>query len=157
MTEEHEFFSPERVDEQIDQLFQNETHPRFARAQARDTFQAEKRLVRDLQGHYRTEKQEDIASLERAWKRVSPHLAATSERSHVMDKPSSSDRLKVSQERIRPMYKPGMERSPQKKVRRWFGMLAAVLVAAVLVGGLIAALNLSNRSKTAGPPQPTST
>ena len=157
MTDEYEFFSPEQVDEQIDQLFQNETYPRFTRPRARDTFQAEKRLARDLQDHYRTEKQEDIASLERAWKLVSPHLAATSERSHLMDKPSSSDKLKVSQERIRPVYKQNPEHSPQKKARRWFGMLAAVLVVAVLVGGLIAVLNLSNRAKTAGSLQPTAT
>ncbi|HXR66401.1 MAG TPA: hypothetical protein VN729_10780 [Ktedonobacteraceae bacterium] len=151
MTEEREHFSPERVDEQIDQLSQNESHPKFSRwQQTRSTSQAEQRLVKDLQGYYQTEQQQDIASLERAWKRVSPHLAASTEHPRSLDNPLSSDKLRISQERTRSMYNQAPERSRERKALRWPGMLAAILVTAVLVGGLVMVLNLNHRTSLTG-------
>ena len=161
MKQEHEFFSPEQVEEQIDHLYQSEAHP-FSLRKAEQPAQAEKRLVADLRGYYRTEKQEDLVSLERAWKRVSPHLDESTERTQGKQVSLLKEKS-VSPERNHLMYPQKPERSARPGARRWLSMLAAVLVAAVLVGGLVAVLNMSHRSQTAassptGPAsQPTAT
>lgn len=182
MTEEHNFFSPERVDEQIDHLSQSETRYRLFRQsqsdspdlttlrQVRETGSIyrtrqepghsspdEKSLVGDLQSYYQTEQQEDLASLERAWKRVAPHLAASQERPHVMDTSPSADGLRVSQERNHRMYSQVPERANHRNPLRWPGLIAAVLVAVMLVGGLAVGLNLSHQTKISTTPPPTPT
>jgi WD40 repeat protein len=151
MTHDHDFFTPEEVDEQVERLSLDGSILWLSRnQQARMPSQEERHLVKDLQAYYQDERREDIASLERAWKRVSPHLARSWERPHSMDTPLSLDRVRFREERTRVMQTIVPERSRERKMFRAFGLLAAVLVAALLVGGLLTALNLSHRQSTVG-------
>lgn len=159
MTHDHDFFIPEEVDEQVEQLSLDGTIIWLPRnQQARTPSQEEKRLIKDLQAYYQDEQREDIVSLERAWKRVSPHLARSHGRPRSMDKPSSLDIVRSPQEeRTRMMRNSVPERPRERKVFRGLGLLAAVLVAALLVGGLLTVLNLNHQQGTVGSQQATAT
>ena len=157
-TDNHEFFTPELVDEQIDQLSLNEPGTRQRQGEKRllresqasyQVEQPEQRLVLELQTYYRAEQPEDLASLERAWKRVSAHLPEQQIATRSQDKPSTNT-LRFPQERTRMMQSqqaPG--NSKRRKLFRRLNMLAAVLIAGLLVGGMVVVFK-SAQPHTAG-------
>jgi WD40 repeat protein len=137
MTYNHDFFLPERVDEQIEQLSQTEAP-----------------LIGDLKAYYRIEQQEDRASLERAWKRVSVRLPRNRDLSQSPTEPLPIPLLQAPQERMQQERTLNMrnhvsEVSREGNFSRRLSVLVAVLVAAVLVGSLIAIVNLSRNLNTA--------
>lgn len=152
MTYDRDFFTPEHVDEQVDQLSQ---HPRGAHVPhnkpAGELSQPGAYLVEDLKAYYNAEQQRDIASLERAWKRVAVKLPTSHEHSPLTSKPPSNI-LSVPQERTRKMRNAVISIPHKGNIPRQLGLLASVLVAALLVGGLITVLNLSHRTGIAGSP-----
>ena len=140
MTHNHDFFLPERVDEQVEQLSQ-----------------AEAPLVGDLKAYYRIEQQEDRVSLERAWKRVSARLPRNRDLSRSPTEPLPIPSLQAPQERTLQertlrMRNHVSEVSREGNFSRRLGVLVAVLVAAVLVGSLVAIVNLSRHLDTVGTP-----
>ncbi|HZR41763.1 MAG TPA: hypothetical protein VFB12_16705, partial [Ktedonobacteraceae bacterium] len=135
MTHNHDFFLPERVDEQVEQLSQ-----------------AEAPLIGDLKAYYRIEQQEDRASLERAWKRVSARLPRNRDLSQSPTEPLPIPSLQAPQERTLHMRNHVSEVSREGNFSRRLGVLVAVLVAAVLVGSLVAIVNLSRHLDTVGTP-----
>lgn len=171
-TDNHEFFTPERVDEQIDQLSLNEPGTRQGQAEKRlvresqasyQVAQSEQRLVQELQTYYQVEQPEDLASLERAWKRVSAHLPEQQTATRSQDKPSTHT-LRFPQERTRMMRsQQASDNHKGKKLFRRLNMLAAVLIAGLLVGGMVVVFKsaqphtvgtASRRGVTPAPTQP---
>ncbi len=100
MTDEHDFFVPERIDEQIDQLCGHDMRYRLprppehraGRSQGRLVREAqsmyrlaqereeavpggEARMIEDLWRYYQDEQQEDVLSLERAWSEIVPRFS----------------------------------------------------------------------------------
>lgn len=154
MTDERDFFTPEQVDQQVEQLFPDSPIIRLPRRQMpEETSLAEERLVRDLQGYHQDERVQDLASLERAWQRVSTRLASAQEHPHSTDQSSPSEVLRSSYERTRMMRKHVSDIPQRGKFFRGLNVLAAVIVAALLVGGLVAVLRLSHQTSVTGSPR----
>jgi len=151
MMHKRDFFTPEQVDQQVDQFSPESPIIRLPRRrQGEKAPQAEECLVSDLQGYYQDEQDQDLASLERAWQRVSPHLASGQELPRSTDQSSSVKLLRSSHERTRMMSKQVSDRPRKGKFARGLSTLAAVLVAALLVGGLVAVLKLSHQPSALG-------
>ena len=180
MSNERDFFTPEHIDQQVEQLFPDSAIvPPLHRRQdgktahskqrlvkeSQERYQTKRRdgeaerperhLVRDLQGYYQTEQQQDLASLDRAWQQVAARLADQQERSRTTDKPSFAKMLRSPHERTHRMLKSVPERTEKGKIYRNLSLLAAVLVAALLVGGLLAVQSLSHRTGQTGSPRTT--
>lgn len=154
MTYDHDFFTPDNVDEQVDQLSQHSRRGQLPRNERTGgPTQVGAYLVGDLKAYYQVERQEDIASLERAWKRVSARLPRDREHPQSTTTKSLSTPIpRVSQERIRKMRNSVHDVSRGGKFSRRLNLLVAVLVSALLVGGLAAVLNLSRQVSTSRPP-----
>ncbi len=145
MTHDHDFFTPDHVDEQVSQLFPESRESQLPRIErAGELSQVEAHLVEDLQAYYQSERQKDSASLERAWKRVSVSLSRNREHAQSIRKPWSTHMAKLPHERTRMMRNQVSEGPRGGNFSRRLSVLAAVLVAALLVGGLIAVMNLSH-------------
>ena len=160
MTHEADFFKPDQVDEQVEQLarhneqlYESDTGPEQP---------GKEHLIETLQAYYQDEQAQDKASLERAWKRVAHRLPASTERSQKLDKPAADTLLRFPQERIRFMpndvsthttierNSPERPKTAGRHLLRRLGLIAATLVAVLLVGSLLVVLNLSHQSsKTA--------
>jgi WD40 repeat protein len=150
MTQKYEFFKPDKVDEQIARFLPENRTPQ--KPQEETVRQPEHRLVRDLQDYYQAERQQDLASLERAWHYVSKHLDASQTPYQSPGRFSSAKMLRFPYERTHRMQMQAPEQSLRKKLSRSFGLLVAVLVIALLVGSMTLVLNLSQRSSTIGSP-----
>ncbi len=150
MTQEHEFFISEQVDEQVARLLPENIMPRKLQGDAAS--QPEERLVKELQGYYRAERQQDLASLERAWRHVSKHLNASQAHPQATNNPSSEKILRSPHERTHRMLNQASEQPTRKTTARSLGLLAAILVVALLVGSMAVVLNLSNRASTTASP-----
>src|SRR5260370_6292982 len=154
MTHDHDFFTSEMVDEQVDELSQHSRRGHLPRNErAGEPSQAGASLVGDLKDYYQVDQQEDSASLERAWKRVSAMLPGDREHAQsTTTRPLPIPIPRVSQERIRKMRNQVPAVSRGGNFSRRLSLLGAVLVAALLVGGLAAILNLSHhKSATSAP------
>lgn len=202
MTDEHDFFVPERIDEQIDHLSRRDmcyrlsypsegasarSHARQVR-EARSVYRieqelqgpsrAEVRLVEDLSSYYQEEQQEDVLSLERAWKDVLPHLhGSSSSRSSPLDSRTArqAETLSAGEERyhcspllnnqaeVRDRREAGRHRryvfdqafEPVTKEHTW--SLSALLVALLLLllaGGARTLLRLCRRTRARDSPWP---
>jgi WD40 repeat protein len=153
MTHDRDAFTPEEIDEQVDHYRYDEAETQLPRgSQAEASLQPEQRLIKDLQAYYRTEQQQDLASLERAWQQISKHLTADGTHPLSVDRPLSPDMLRSPRERTHNMLTHVPESSRKRQISRVFGLLAAVLVAALLVGGLMAALNIAHQQNTTSSP-----
>src|SRR5579883_1394214 len=141
MRDNHDFFIPEHIDEQIDDLSRSSHTLQTSHDESTgEAAQGEAALVKDLKGYYQRARQEDNASLDRAWERISAHL----QRRREDIQPSQSRLLSPSttgiyQERIHTMQ---YTVSHKGKLPRQLSLLVAVLVSALVVGGLVAVLNL---------------
>ena len=153
MTYDHDFFTPDNVDEQVDELSQHSRRGKLPRHErAGEPSQAGAHLVGDLKAYYQVEQQEDIASLERAWKRISARLPGDREHfQSITTQPLSTPIPRDSQGRIRKMRNSAHDVSRGGDFSRRLSLLAAVLVSALLVGGLAAVLNLSRQVSTSRP------
>lgn len=140
MTHESRRFIPAQVDEQIAHLLPDYTT-------------SHTRLVQDLHGYYQVDQQQDLASLERAWQRVSRHLdQRQAQIQPTADPPSPAHRPWSIYEKADHML-PHAALAPTGQHRqRVFSLLAALLVIALLVGSLISVLYLSHRTGRAGSP-----
>jgi WD40 repeat protein len=154
MTYDHDFFAPDKVDEQVDELSQHSRRGHLPRNErAGEPSQAGASLVGDLKAYYQVERQEDNASLERAWKRVSARLPRDREHSQsTTTNPLSTPIPRGSQERIRKLRNQVPDVSRGGNFSRRLSLLVAVLVSALLVGGLAAVLNLSRQVSTSRSP-----
>ena len=153
MTYDHNFFTPDTVDEQVDQLSQHSMRDYLPRNERTgEASQAGASLIGDLKAYYQVEQQEDIASLERARKRVSVRLPRDREHSQSTTKPLSTPIPRVPQERIPMMRNHVSDVSRGGNFSRRMSLLGAVLVAALLVGSLAAIFNLSRHLSTTGVP-----
>ncbi|GCE23045.1 outer membrane protein assembly factor BamB family protein [Dictyobacter kobayashii] len=143
--DDKEHFRPEIVDEQIDALLQ-----------ASSTAEKEARTVHDLQDLY----QSDLQSLKRVRKRLDLGSDTNFEEESWLSNSHYNNTLS-HHERSQPMQGQHTQRSgtsPRQVLIRRFGLIAAVLVAALLVGSLITALNImrgqhSNVATTSNPSQ----
>jgi WD40 repeat protein len=150
MTYDRDFFTPDNVDEQVGQLSQPLTRGRLPyHEQAGDPPQVAASLIEDLQAYYQVERQEDIASIEYVWKRVSGSLPRNRDYSQSATQPLSTPMLRVPQERVPMMRNHVSEISRRGNFSRRFGLLVAVLVAALLVGSLAVIVTLSQHQSTA--------
>src|SRR6266581_4674500 len=153
MSYDHDFFTPDNVDEQVDEPSQHSRRGHLPRnQQAGEPSQTGVYLVRDLKAYYKVEQQEDSASLERAWKGISARLPRDREHSQSTSKPLSTPIARGSQGRTSKMRIAVPEVSRGGNVSRRLSLLVAVLVAALLVGGLVAILNLSRHPSPTGVP-----
>lgn len=149
MTQDRDFFTPDNVDEQVDQLSQSTTRGHFPyHRQTGEPPQAAESLIEDLQAYYQTERQEDSASLEYVWKRVSGALPRNRELSQLTTRPLPVQAPKVSQERVPMMRNHVSEIFRGGNFSRRLGLLVAVLVAALVVGSLAAIVTLSHHQST---------
>ena len=154
MTHDHDFFTPDNVDEQVDELSQHSSRGHLPRNErAGEPSQAGASLVGDLKAYYQVNQQEDSASLERAWKRISARPLGDREHSQATTtNPLSTPIPRVSQERIRKLRNQIPDVSRGGNFSRRLSLLGAVLVTALLVGGLAAILNLSHQKSATGAP-----
>lgn len=143
---EHEFFTPENIDEQVAGLLPESAS---RKPQTEAVSQPEGRLVKDLQGYYRAELQQDLASLERAWQQVSRHLDTSQAHLEAMDKLSPTKILRSPHERTQSMFRHVSERPREGKFSRRLSLLAAALIAAMLVGGMAVIFKLAHQVNTA--------
>jgi hypothetical protein len=168
MTYNDDFFTPEHVDEQIDELSQRSPRD-YLPPHEQTSFhaQAETRLIADLEACYQPARQEDRASLAHAWARIS----ALAERQYSPSQPTQPLPVPVpaaSQERI--LVRHGLKRRDPARVRegkfaRRLSLLVAVCVSVFLVGGLVVMTNLSRQQSATSvhvepakkPPIPTRT
>ncbi|GHO78105.1 hypothetical protein KSD_58760 [Ktedonobacter sp. SOSP1-85] len=135
--DDKEYFNPGIVDEQIDALLQTGSHPN-----------EETRTVHDLQSLYRS----DLRSLERVWERLDLGTD-TGFRKNPWTKRISHNNKPLESERFRYMQGQHTQRDKAKSsstFMRRFGLIAAVLFAALLVGSLVALLNVA-RGQHNGP------
>src|SRR5579864_9509211 len=130
MTHDDNLFTPETVDEQVEEFSQ-----------------AKVSLIGDLKGYYQVERREDSASLERAWKRVSASMTGAGKHSRLTT--LFIHNPKASQERV-PFMRNQIPVSRRGNFSRRLSLLVAVLVAIILVGGLAVVLNLSHHTSTTG-------
>ena len=147
MTPEHEFFRPERVDEQIARPLPEDRalHTSYAAAES----QPEARLVKDLQGYYQARRQQDLASLERAWQQVSKYLDESQAYREPIDKLPSTKRLRSPHERTHQMLNPTPAAPRERRPSRRLSLLAAILVATILVGAMVAVFKLAHQTSVA--------
>lgn len=168
MTQDHHFFTPERVDEQIEQfsrrlpgeaehLPQSEAFARvetrrfgeaLAGAESQSEQDASTRLVRELQAYYQGEYQQNRAFLAQARRRIAAHRFSRYEGAQERT-PVPAPVLKFSQGRIRMnQHTRAIDHPAGRKLARPLSLLAAVLVAGLLVGTLAMVLTLSHAQQT---------
>lgn len=150
MTHDSDFFTPDTVDEQVDQLSSNAMRDHVSPAK-----RAEVLLVQDLKAYYQSTQREEHASLERAWKRVSARLPGDRDQTQAQTEPLS----KLSRSNVPQGRKPIMlmrnnapvEISRRKKFSRQLSLLVAALVAVVLVGSLLVIVNQKQQTGSFSP------
>src|SRR5260370_8910563 len=144
MTNNHDFCAPEMVDEQVDEPSQHSRRGHLPRNErAGEPSQAGASLVGDLKDYYQVDQQEDSASLEHSWKRVSAMLPGDREHAQsTTTRPLPIPIPRDSQERIRKMRNQVPAVSRGGNFSRRLSLLGAVLVAPLLVGGLASILKL---------------
>ncbi|GCE28733.1 hypothetical protein KDA_42170 [Dictyobacter alpinus] len=142
-----EYFNPGIVDEQVDGLLQGNATPG-----------PEARTARELQALY----QSDLQSLERVWQRLDLGTDTGFGERPWLNNVSHHDTSSPHLERFRYVQGQHTQRKGTNSrlvLTRWFGLIAAVLVAALLVGSLIAFLNITggshHKSTISPPPRPT--
>lgn len=168
MTQDHDFFKPDSVDEQVDQFSlgfpdklrtspeqmgtpaQTETrHIKEIQAyyQIERQQDASMHLVKELQAYYQTERQQNLGFLEHARQRIAAHQpashAAAQARNPVLSPPvlrSPHERTRIMQNRLT------TDNSKGRTFARGIGLLAAAMVAALLVGGMAAVFTLAHQS-----------
>ncbi|MBA2286335.1 MAG: PD40 domain-containing protein [Ktedonobacteraceae bacterium] len=152
MKHDRDFFTPETIDEQVEQIAQEASGAHLLPAeQLPRSFQVAESLVSDLQRHYHAEQVQDVASLERSWKRISSRVGGRQGQTHLTDKqPVTTDIQRFPSERTRPMQKNLSERPKQGRFFQSLSTLAAVLFIGLLVGGLLVVLNATHRGTQTG-------
>ncbi|GCE06910.1 WD40 repeat domain-containing protein [Dictyobacter aurantiacus] len=162
MTQNRDFFTPESVDEQIEQFSSHQPgepallEPGATPAQAEtrrvrdfpaneDEQGASARLVKDLQAFYQADYEQNQAFLARARRRIAAHQVAKNDVNQARSPMDSAPMLRFSQERTRKMQSPrSAEQSRGRRLSRSLGLLAAVLVAGLLVSTLAVMLTLNH-------------
>jgi uncharacterized protein with WD repeat len=162
MTQNRDFFTPESVDEQVEQLSSRQPgepaslEPGGAPAQAEmrrvrdfpaneERQDASARLVKELQAFYQADYERNRAFLVRARRRIAAHHVANHDINQARSPMDSAPVLNLSQERTRKMQYPrSTEQSTSKKRSHGLSLLAAVLVAGLLVGTLAVVMTLSH-------------
>lgn len=160
MTYDRDFFTPENVDEQVDEFSQYSRGVALPpNEQAEVSAQAGAQLVGDLKAYYQIEQQEDVASLARAWKQISARLPGDHRQPQSISPQSLSIPIsRISQERTRKMQDSVHDASRKGRFSRQLRLLVAVLVSVLLVGGLAVVLNVNHqKSLTSTPVQKTPT
>ncbi|MDQ2714823.1 MAG: hypothetical protein M3Z08_07955, partial [Chloroflexota bacterium] len=152
MKHDRDFFTPETIDEQVEQIAQEAREVRLLRdEQPPRSFQVAESLVNDLQQHYHAEQVQDVASLERSWKRISSRVGGQQGQTQLTDKQLvTPDIQRFPSERTRPMQKNLSERPKQGRFFRSLSTLAAVLFIGLLVGGLLVVLNATHHGTKTG-------
>ncbi|GHO74282.1 hypothetical protein KSD_20530 [Ktedonobacter sp. SOSP1-85] len=162
MTQNRDFFTPESVDEQVEQFSSRQPgeparlEPGGAPAQAEtrrvrdfpaneDGQEASARLVKELQAFYQADYEQNRAFLARARRRIAAHQFAKYDVNQARSPMDSAPMLRFSQERTRKMQSPrSAEESTGRRLSRGLGVLAAVLVAGLLVSTLAVVLTLNH-------------
>jgi len=156
MSEQHEPFSPQRVDESIEQLASTSRSDDISREQTGRDPNA--RLVHDLQKLYGFERKKYLQALQRVEDRLIERHITRSEQHTTSPFPLQQQQLNrraVQQGRLDTMESKQSSPSRLAKIIRNVGLVAAVLI---VVGSMIAILNLSRHSTTtAGPTAATPT
>ncbi|GER87224.1 hypothetical protein KDW_13860 [Dictyobacter vulcani] len=137
MTQNRDFFTPESVDEQIEQFSSHQP----ANEDGQD---ASARLVKRLQAVYQADYEQNRAFLARARRRIAAHQFAKYDVNQARSPMDSASILRFSQERTRKMQSShSAEQSTARRLSRSLGLLAAVLVAVLLVSTLAVVLTLN--------------
>lgn len=152
MSEQHDPFFPHRVDESIEQLASTKQSDGVSREG--EHLEPSERLVRDLQQLYSPEHERYRRALQRVEGRlVEQHIVRDKSPMTAPVWPGQEQRAPASREiqgRLHTMEHTSSTNSRMTRFGRRASMLVAVLVVAVLVGSLIAVLNLTHRSTTTG-------
>ncbi|MBA2286882.1 MAG: WD40 repeat domain-containing protein, partial [Ktedonobacteraceae bacterium] len=152
MKHDRDFFTPETIDEQVEQISQEARRVRLLHdEQSARSFQVAESLVNDLQRHYHAEQVQDVASLERSWKRISSRVGGQRVHTHLTDKQFvTPDTLRFPSERTRSMQKNLSKGPKQGRFSRSLSTLVAVLFIGLLVGGLLVVLNATHHGTRTG-------
>lgn len=170
MTQNRDFFKPESVDKQVDLLSLSlPSELLTSQEQAEEPAQTETRrvkefstpdqiehqqdasvrLVNELQAYYQVEHQQNLGFLEHARRRIAAYQPANDASAQAQSPFLSLPLLRSSQGRMRMMQnQPPTDHSGSRKIFRRMSLLAATLVAALLVGMLVAALTLSHNHQS---------
>ncbi|GLV60260.1 hypothetical protein KDH_70800 [Dictyobacter sp. S3.2.2.5] len=162
MTQNRDFFTPESVDEQVEQLSSRQPgeptrlEPGATPAQAEtrhvrdfpvneDGQGASARLVKELQAFYQADYEQNRAFLARARQRIAAHQFAKNDVNQARSPMDPAPMLRFSQERTLKMQSPrSAKQSTGRRLSRSLGLLAAVLVAGLLVSTLAVVLTLNH-------------
>lgn len=155
MTHDHNFFTPEHVDEQVDRLSQPPVRDHLLHNRGKEEpSQAGASLVEDLNAYYQIEQQQNIASLQSAWQRISARQSG--EHEHIQSTPTqplpATPIPGGSQARFRTMRNTAHHASRGKNFSRQLGLIAAMFIAALLVGSLLVVVKLSHQQSATGAP-----
>jgi Tol biopolymer transport system component len=123
MAENEHFFTPESVDEQVEQLVKQQNDP--------SQEEASKRLIQDLHRAYEHQAEQRQQTLNHAWQRIQ-------QRNRLVESPTAP---------LPPVTQ------MQRRRRNWprsqqLSMIAAVLVTCLLVGSLLVVLNIAQRAQS---------
>lgn len=146
MAKHDEPFQPEKLEEQIDQLLAQ------AASDSIGSVEPERRLVQDLH-HVHAD---DTPSGERVWARLAEKLAeqnATPHHLHVISNPRESRKRVTSMSTPELNTLQSQQAGASQKPRRFFELVAAVLLTVLLVGGaawVFTASHLSHNQPTLG-------
>lgn len=155
MTQNRDFFTPESVDEQVEQLSSLQSaEPGGAPAQAemrrvihlpanKDVQDTPGHLVKALQAFYQADYEQNKASLARARRRIAAHQFNPYNINQAQSPAYATPGRRFFQERTRKMQShPSMEQPKGRRQSRSLGLLAAVLAIGLLVGTLAVTLTL---------------
>lgn len=162
MTQHRDFFTPENVDEQIEQFSSHQSDGRPRLVPDREPAQAETdhnkyfstkedeqnvpaHLVKDLQAFYRADYEQNQAFLVRARRRIMAHQFAQHDINQARNTANSMPAQYRSQERTRIMpSSPSTKPATSSRLPRYLSALVAVLVIGLFVGVLAIVLTLGH-------------
>ncbi len=152
MLEQHDPFFPHRVDESIEQLASTKQSDGVSREG--EHLEPSERLVRNLQQLYGPEHERYRRALQRVENRLMEQYIARDKSPMtapvLLRREQRAPASREIQERLYTMEHTSPTNSHMTRFGRRASMLVAVLVVAVLVGSLIAVLNLTHRPTTTG-------
>jgi len=176
MTQDHDFFTPDSVDEQVDQFLPGfpgrlqtgpeqmgtpaQTETRHlkeiqAHSQVERQQDASMHLVKELQTHYQIELQQNLDFLEHARQRIAAHQPASHAAEQTRHPVVSQSVLRSPHERTRIMQNQlTTDNARGRTFARGIALLAAAIVTALLVGGMATVFTLAHQN-TANKPKNT--
>ncbi|HEY1350883.1 MAG TPA: hypothetical protein VGF67_14780 [Ktedonobacteraceae bacterium] len=137
MSEQGDFFTPEEVETQIEQV-----------SQLRAGQRADARAMAYLRSFYRLDARQEQEALGRIWKRIRDAAPSSAARPAVLPEQESEEDIPMQKQPV--LFSNQAPPAPGRTLRQRLGMLAAVIVLLALVGSL-ALLFSTTRPQPGGP------